>query len=119
VPAHASVVLEAGSSPVRATPKARSVTTPLLHAHRAFPGAHGRLHDDAGTPSHPIFQTIVVGRPPQEDAWIGKATERIFLPLIRLTLPELVDYDLPVAGGFHNCVIRVDRTSASQARARR
>jgi 4-hydroxy-3-polyprenylbenzoate decarboxylase len=55
--------------------------------------------------SDPIFQSIVVGRPPQEDGPIGKATERIFLPLIRLTVPEIVDYDLPVAGVFHNCVI--------------
>ena len=55
--------------------------------------------------SDPIFQSIVVGRPPQEDGPIGKATERIFLPLIRLTIPEIVDYDLPEAGVFHNCVI--------------
>jgi len=55
--------------------------------------------------SDAIFQTIVVGRPPQEDGPIGKATERIFLPLIRLTIPEIVDYDLPEAGVFHNCVI--------------
>ncbi len=53
----------------------------------------------------PVFQTIVVGRPPQEDAWLGKATERIFLPLIRMTVPEIVDYDLPVEGVFHNCAI--------------
>lgn len=53
----------------------------------------------------PIFQSIVVGRPPQEDGPIGKATERIFLPLLRLTIPEIVDYDLPVAGVFHNCAI--------------
>src|SRR5207249_6052313 len=42
---------------------------------------------------------------PQEDAWLGKATERIFLPAIRMTVPEIVDYDLPVAGAFHNCCI--------------
>jgi len=53
----------------------------------------------------PIYQSIIVGRPPQEDGPIGKATERIFLPLIQLTVPEIVDYDLPVAGVFHNCVI--------------
>jgi 4-hydroxy-3-polyprenylbenzoate decarboxylase len=52
-----------------------------------------------------IYPSIVVGKPPAEDAWLGKATERIFLPAIRTTLPELVDYDLPVAGAFHNCVI--------------
>jgi len=52
-----------------------------------------------------IYPSIVVGKPPQEDAWLGKATERIFLPAIRTTLPELVDYDLPIAGVFHNCCI--------------
>jgi 4-hydroxy-3-polyprenylbenzoate decarboxylase len=52
-----------------------------------------------------IYPSIVVGPPPAEDIWLGKATERIFLPAIRATLPELVDYDLPVAGAFHNCCI--------------
>ena len=52
-----------------------------------------------------IYPSIVVGKPPAEDAWLGKATERIFLPAIRMTVPEIVDYDLPVAGAFHNCVI--------------
>jgi 4-hydroxy-3-polyprenylbenzoate decarboxylase len=52
-----------------------------------------------------IYPSIVVGVPPQEDAWLGKATERIFLPAIRMTVPEIVDLDLPVAGAFHNCAI--------------
>ncbi len=52
-----------------------------------------------------IYPSIVVGKPPQEDAWLGKATERIFLPAVRMTVPEIVDYDLPVAGVFHNCCI--------------
>jgi 4-hydroxy-3-polyprenylbenzoate decarboxylase len=53
----------------------------------------------------PIYPSIVVGVPPAEDVWLGKATERIFLPAVRLTNPEVVDYDLPVAGAFHNCCI--------------
>ena len=52
-----------------------------------------------------VYPSIVVGKPVQEDAWLGKATERIFLPAIKMTVPEIVDYDLPVAGAFHNCVI--------------
>jgi 4-hydroxy-3-polyprenylbenzoate decarboxylase len=52
-----------------------------------------------------IYPSIVVGKPPQEDAWLGKATERIFLPAIKMTVPEIVDYDLPIAGAFHNCCI--------------
>jgi 4-hydroxy-3-polyprenylbenzoate decarboxylase len=53
----------------------------------------------------PIYPSIVVGPPPCEDLWLGKATERIFLPAVRVTLPEVVDYDIPYAGTFHNCVI--------------
>jgi 4-hydroxy-3-polyprenylbenzoate decarboxylase len=52
-----------------------------------------------------IYPSIVVGKPPAEDAWLGKATERIFLPAIRMSVPEIVDYDLPVAGVFHGCAI--------------
>ena len=60
--------------------------------------------------SDPIYQSIVVGRPPQEDGPIGKATERIFLPLITMTVPEIVDYDLPEAGVFHNCcIVSIDK----------
>lgn len=52
-----------------------------------------------------IYPSIIVGKPPQEDAFLGKATERIFLPLIQTQLPEIVDMNLPVEGAFHNCVI--------------
>ena len=52
-----------------------------------------------------IYPSIVVGVPPAEDEWLAKATERIFLPAIRMSVPEIVDYDLPAAGAFHNCVI--------------
>jgi len=53
----------------------------------------------------PIYAATVVGKPPMEDAWLGKATERIFLPLLQLVVPEVVDYNLPVEGGFHNLAI--------------
>src|SRR5207302_10474107 len=52
-----------------------------------------------------IYPSIIVGVPPQEDVWLGKATERLFLPAIRMTMPEVVDYDLPVHGAFHNLAI--------------
>jgi 4-hydroxy-3-polyprenylbenzoate decarboxylase len=55
--------------------------------------------------SKPIYPTIVVGRPPQEDYWMGKATERMFLPLIRMMLPEVVDMNMPAEGVFHNLVL--------------
>jgi 4-hydroxy-3-polyprenylbenzoate decarboxylase len=103
VPAHAEIVLEG-------TIGAREL------------GTEGPFGDHTGfyTPPEPfpifrltaitmrrdaIYPSIVVGKPPQEDAWLGKATERIFLPAIKMTVPEIVDYDLPVAGAFHNCCI--------------
>jgi 4-hydroxy-3-polyprenylbenzoate decarboxylase len=64
-----------------------------------------------------IYSTTIVGQAPMEDAYLGKATERLFLPLLRLTLPELVDMDLPKEGGFHNCVlVSVDKRYPLQAR---
>ena len=53
----------------------------------------------------PIYPSIVVGVAAVEDVWLGKATERIFLPAVQMTVPEIVDYDLPFAGAFHNCCI--------------
>lgn len=51
----------------------------------------------------PIYPTTIVGLPPQEDYAMGKATERIFLPLLRTLIPDIADYDLPMFGAFHNC----------------
>ena len=53
----------------------------------------------------PVYLTTIVGIPPQEDFYLGRATERIFLPLLRTQLPEIIDMDMPVEGVFHNCVI--------------
>jgi 4-hydroxy-3-polyprenylbenzoate decarboxylase len=64
-----------------------------------------------------VYPSIVVGKPPQEDAWLGKATERIFLPAVRMTVPEIVDYDLPVAGAFHNlCIVSIKKAFPGHAR---
>ena len=52
-----------------------------------------------------IYPSTLVGPPPMEDAWLGKATERFFLPLLRMMFPEVVDMNLPVEGAFHNLVI--------------
>jgi 4-hydroxy-3-polyprenylbenzoate decarboxylase len=54
---------------------------------------------------NPIYLTTIVGKPPQEDCYMGKATERIFLPLLKLFISEIVDMNLPWEGVFHNCVI--------------
>lgn len=52
-----------------------------------------------------IYPATIVGKPPMEDCYLGKATERIFLPLLKLTLPEIVDMNLPLEGVFHNCAV--------------
>lgn len=54
---------------------------------------------------NPIYQTIIVGKPPQEDCWMGEAVERIFLPLMQRQFPEVVDYHMPFVGVFHNLMI--------------
>jgi 4-hydroxy-3-polyprenylbenzoate decarboxylase len=52
---------------------------------------------------NPVYPTTIVGLPPQEDYYLGKATERLFLPLLRTLIPDIIDYDLPLFGAFHNC----------------
>ncbi|MEB3286904.1 MAG: menaquinone biosynthesis decarboxylase [Vampirovibrionales bacterium] len=65
----------------------------------------------------PFYMTTIVGKPPQEDCYLGKATERIFLPLLKLFISEIVDMDLPWEGVFHNCVIlSIDKRYAGHAK---
>jgi 4-hydroxy-3-polyprenylbenzoate decarboxylase len=65
----------------------------------------------------PIYSTTIVGKPPMEDAWMGKAVERIFLPLMKLTIPELVDVNLPIEGVFHNLmIVSIRKSYPGQAR---
>lgn len=64
----------------------------------------------------PIYPATIVGRPPMEDYYLGHATERIFLPLLRLTVPEIVDYHMPAYGIFHNLVfVGIDKQFPGQA----
>jgi 4-hydroxy-3-polyprenylbenzoate decarboxylase len=66
---------------------------------------------------NPIYATTIVGKPPQEDAYLGKAVERIFLPLMKLTIPELVDINLPPEGIFHNLmIVSIRKSYPGQAR---
>jgi 4-hydroxy-3-polyprenylbenzoate decarboxylase len=65
----------------------------------------------------PICATTIVGKPPMEDAYMGKAVERIFLPLMKLTIPELVDINLPIEGVFHNLmIVSIRKSYPGQAR---
>jgi len=66
---------------------------------------------------NPIYPTTIVGKPPMEDYFLGKATERIFLPLLRMIVPDIVDYDLPISGVFHNCAfVKIRKEYPQQAR---
>jgi len=68
------------------------------------------------TRRQPIFPATLVGRPPMEDFYLGHATERIFLPLLKLTTPEIVDYHMPACGIFHNLVfVSIDKQYPGQA----
>ena len=65
----------------------------------------------------PIYPTIIVGRPPMEDYYMGKVTERLFLPIIQTVLPEVVDINMPAEGVFHNLVIvSINKEYPGQAR---
>ena len=65
----------------------------------------------------PIYAATIVGKPPQEDAYMGKAVERIFLPLMKLIIPELVDINLPIEGIFHNLmIVSIKKSYPGQAR---
>ncbi len=66
---------------------------------------------------NPIYPTTIVGLPPQEDYYLGKCTERIFLPLLKILIPDIIDYSLPMFGAFHNCVfVKIRKIYAYQAR---
>jgi len=59
---------------------------------------------------NPVYPATIVGKPPQEDCYMGKATEQIFLPVLRQILPEIQDMNLPIEGVFHNCaIISIDK----------
>jgi 4-hydroxy-3-polyprenylbenzoate decarboxylase len=103
VPAEADFVIEGYIDPSEAL-----VTEGPFGDHTGFyslADLYPQVHVTAITMrKHPIFPTTIVGRPPMEDFYLGHATERIFLPLLKLTIPEIVDYHMPAEGIFHNLV---------------
>jgi len=65
----------------------------------------------------PIYPATIVGIPPKEDAYLGWATERIFLPFLKMLFPEIVDIHLPVEGGFHNlAIVSIRKTYPGQGK---
>lgn len=66
---------------------------------------------------NPVYPATIVGKPPMEDCYLAKATERIFLPVLQLQLPEIVDINLPLEGVFHNCaVVAIKKSYPQQAK---
>ena len=103
VPATAEIVIEG-----YVDPREELILEGPFGDHTGFyslPDYYPRFHVTALTHRRrPIYPTTIVGKPPQEDYWLGKATERIFLPLLQTLVPDIIDYDLPRFGCFHNCV---------------
>ena len=64
-----------------------------------------------------VYPATIVGRPPMEDCYMAKATERIFLPMAKMVVPEIVDWELPIEGVFHNCaLVSIDKKFPGQAK---
>jgi 4-hydroxy-3-polyprenylbenzoate decarboxylase len=115
VPAEAEIVLEGYVDP---TDMRREGPFGDHTGYYSEDGDYPTFHVTAITHrKNPVYLTTIVGIPPQEDFYLGKATERIFLPLMRLHLPELGDINMPAEGVFHNCVIAsIDKRYPLQAR---
>ncbi|MGH7720258.1 MAG: menaquinone biosynthesis decarboxylase, partial [Gemmatimonadaceae bacterium] len=115
VPAEAEFVIEGFIDPAEPL-----VTEGPFGDHTGFyslADLYPRVHVTAVTMrADPIYPTTIVGRPPMEDFYLGHATERIFLPLLKLTVPEIVDYHMPAEGIFHNLVfVSIDKQYPGQA----
>jgi 4-hydroxy-3-polyprenylbenzoate decarboxylase len=103
VPAQAEIVLEGWVDPAEARREGPfGDHTGYYSLARDYPVFHLTA---VTRRARPIYPTTIVGRPPQEDYWLGKATERLFLPIIRMMLPEVVDFNMPAEGVFHNLVV--------------
>jgi 4-hydroxy-3-polyprenylbenzoate decarboxylase len=103
VPANAQIVLEGYVEPGERAPEGpfgdhTGFYTPV----EPFPVLHVECMT---TQANPVYHSIVTSKPPQEDGPIGHATERIFLPLIKLLVPDIVDMSMPEPGVFHNCLV--------------
>ena len=115
IPAEAEFVLEGHIDPTEAL-----VTEGPFGDHTGFyseADLYPMVHITAVTMRRdPVYATTIVGRPPMEDYYLGHATERIFLPLLKLTIPEIVDYHMPAEGIFHNLVfVSIDKQYPGQA----
>ena len=114
VPAHAQVVLEGWAEPGERMPEGpfgdhTGFYTPV----EDFPVMHV---ETMTMQKDPVYHSIMTSIPPQEDHGLGKATERIFRPLLKILIPDIVDYSMPEAGVFHNClIVAIDKKYPKQA----
>ena len=115
VPANAEIVIEGYFNPEEHLPEGpfgdhTGYYTPV----EPFPAFHVTAITHR---SDPVYPTTIVGIPPMEDVWMGKATERVFLPLLRLFIPEIIDINMPPEGVFHNLVlVSIKKRFPGQAR---
>jgi 4-hydroxy-3-polyprenylbenzoate decarboxylase len=116
VPAEAEIVLEGYVDPAEPPVAAGPLCGPTGHA--TLPFVAPVLHLTAMTQrANPIYATMVPGRPPHEAVTVARAMQRVFLPLTRLAMPELVDYDLPeFAAARHWAAVSIRKTYAAQGR---
>ena len=115
VPAESEIVIEGYIDPAEAL-----VTEGPFGDHTGFYSLadyYPAVHVTAVTMRRsPVFPATIVGRPPMEDYYLGHATERIFLPLLQMNVPEIVDYHMPAEGIFHNLVfVSIDKKYPGQA----
>jgi 4-hydroxy-3-polyprenylbenzoate decarboxylase len=103
VPAHAEMILEGYVEPAE-----ERIEGPFGDhtGYYSVAGMYPVFHVTCITQrKDPIYPATIVGKPPMEDCYMGKATERMFLPLVKMQMPEIVDMNLPLEGVFHNCAL--------------
>jgi 4-hydroxy-3-polyprenylbenzoate decarboxylase len=103
VPAHAEIILEG-----YVEPSEERLEGPFGDhtGYYSVAGSYPVFHVTCITQrKDPIYPATIVGKPPMEDCYMGKATERMFLPLVKMQMPEIVDMNLPLEGVFHNCAL--------------
>ena len=103
VPAHAEIILEGYIDPMESRAEGPfGDHTGYYSPAEEYPVFHVTAMTRR---KDPIYPTTMVGRPPTEDYFMGKASERLFLPAIQMMLPEIIDINMPAEGAFHNLVI--------------
>ncbi|KPK46044.1 MAG: hypothetical protein AMK74_01495 [Nitrospira bacterium SM23_35] len=103
VPAHAEIILEGYVEPAE-----ERIEGPFGDhtGYYSMSGMYPVFHVTCITQRRdPVYPATIVGKPPMEDCYMGKATERMFLPFVKMQMPEIVDMNLPLEGVFHNCAL--------------